>query len=229
MIRCIAIDDEPKALDIIKSHVSKIDFLHIADTFTDPFKAIRFIQENPVDLIFLDINMPDIDGIELIRHLKNKPLIIFTTAHSEYAIRSYELEAVDYLLKPFEFSRFLSAVNKVKDKINPVRSSSEADFFFVSSGNQKKKLIYSDILYIQGEGNYVMYFSISDKTIVRASISETMEILPSGLFIQIHRSTIVSLKWIDKVEDNHVYIQDKRLSISATYRELFMKRLTAKL
>ncbi|MGB4851674.1 MAG: response regulator, partial [Ignavibacteria bacterium] len=102
MIRCIAIDDEPKALDIIKSHVSKIDFLHIADTFTDPFKAIRFIQENPVDLIFLDIKMPDIDGIELIRHLKNKPLIIFTTAHSEYAIRSYELEAVDYLLKPFE-------------------------------------------------------------------------------------------------------------------------------
>ncbi len=228
MIRCIAVDDEPKALDIIRSHVSKIDFLYIADTFTDPFKAIRFIQENPIDLIFLDINMPDIDGIELMKHLKNKPLIIFTTAHSEYAVRSYELEAVDYLLKPFDFSRFLTAVNKAKDKMNPVKSSAGADFFFVSSGNQKKKLICSNILYIQGEGNYVMYYSVSDKTIVRSSITETMEILPSGLFIQIHRSTIVSLKWIDKVEDNHVYIQNKRFSISATYRELFMKRLRAK-
>lgn len=226
MIRCIAIDDEPKSLEIIENHVSKIDYLHLENVFTDPFKAINFIEANPIDLIFLDINMPDIDGMKFLTHLKKKPQVIFTTAHSEYALQSYEVEAIDYLLKPFDFSRFLTAVSKVKEKINT--NISQADFFFVNTGNQKKRLLYKDILYIRAEGNYVMYHTLTDKTMVRASIGETIELLPRNMFIQIHRSTIVSLQSIDKIEDNHVHIQSEKHQISSTYRDAFLMLVNRK-
>lgn len=226
MINCIAVDDEPKALEIIRSHVSKIDYINLINVYTDPIKAIAFMEETPVDLIFLDINMPDIDGMKFISHLRNKTQIIFTTAHSEYALKSYEVEAVDYLLKPFDFSRFLTAVAKVREKMT-TRIPQE-DYFFVSTGNQKKRLLYKDVLYIQGEGNYVVYHTLTGKTIVRASISETVERLPANMFMQIHRSKIVSLYCIDKVEDNHVHIQGVKHQISATYRDAFMEVITGK-
>ncbi len=226
MIKCIAIDDEPKALEVIKNHVSKIDYLNLLNVFTDPIKAITFIETTPVDLIFLDINMPVIDGIKFLKHLKTKAQIIFTTAHSEYALHSYEVEAVDYLLKPFDFSRFLTAVVKVKERINI--NTLQEDYFFVSTGNQKKRLLYKDILYVQGEGNYVMYHTLTDRTMVRASISETVELLPRNKFIQIHRSTIVSMHCIDKVEDNHVHIQGKKHQISSTYRDAFLMLINRK-
>lgn len=225
-MKCIAIDDEPKALEVIKSHVSKIDYLNLLNVFTDPFKAINFIESTPVDLIFLDINMPDIDGIKFLKHLKNKTLIIFTTAHSEYAIQSYEVEAIDYLLKPFDFSRFLTAVNKAKERISV--NTIQEEYFFISTGNQKKRLFYKEVLYIQAEGNYVMYHTANDKTLVRTSISETLELLPKSMFIQIHRSTIVSLHCIDKVEDNHVHIQGKKHQISSTYRDAFLLLINRK-
>ncbi|MBK9256865.1 MAG: response regulator [Saprospiraceae bacterium] len=227
MIKCVAIDDEPKAIEIIKKHVSKIDYLDLEKVFTDPFKAIKYINESKIELLFLDINMPDIDGMNFVKHLIQKPLIIFTTAHSEYAIESYEVEAIDFLLKPFDFSRFLVATNKVKERVLkfPVISS---PFFFVSSGNKKIKMIYDDILYIKGEGNYVTYQTKSDRVMVRASISESQSELPSNTFIQIHRSTIVSLKWVDKVEDNHVYIATNKFPISSTYRESFLRAIRTK-
>ena len=217
MINCIAVDDEPKALEVIKSHVSKIDYLNLVNVFSDPFKAIVFLEETPVDLIFLDINMPEIDGMKFLKHVKGKSHIIFTTAHSEYALQSYDVEAVDYLLKPFDFSRFLAAAAKVKERIYASALSSE--FLFVTTGNQKKRLFYKDILYISGEGNYVMYHTTAGKTMVRASLSETMDLMPKNMFIQIHRSKIVSLYFIDKVEDNHVYIQDSKHQVSASFRE----------
>jgi len=220
MIKCIAIDDEPKALEIIKNHVSKIDYLQLENVFADPFKAIKYINESNIELLFLDINMPDIDGINFVKHLIQKPLIIFTTAHSEYAIESYEVEAIDFLLKPFDFARFLTAVTKAKERINT--NILQEEYFFVSTGNQRKRLLYKDVLYIQGEGNYVMYHTLSDKTMVRASISETVKLLPRNMFIQIHRSIIVSIHCIDKVENNHVHIQGTKHQISATYRDAFL-------
>jgi len=227
MIKCIAIDDEPKALEIIKNHVSKIDYLQLENVFTDPFKAIQYLNESDIELLFLDINMPDIDGIKFVKHLIRKPLIIFTTAHSEYAIESYDVEAIDYLLKPFDFSRFLTATNKAKERFKNLRGKT-SDFFFVSSGNQKVKLMYDDILFIKGDGNYVVYQSKSDKVLVRASITASQSELPTNLFIKIHRSIIVSLKWVDKVEDNHVYVADNRFPISATYRESFFSTINTK-
>jgi DNA-binding LytR/AlgR family response regulator len=183
--------------------------------------AISFIDEKKPDLVLLDINMPGLDGMNFLKHLRRKPLVIFTTAHSEYALHSYELEAVDYLLKPFDFSRFLTAIAKAKERIHSTKPAS--DIFFVNTGNQKKKLFYKEILFISGEGNYVMYHTVTDKIMVRASITETLELLPENMFIQIHRSTIVSLHRIDKVEDNHVYIQDSKHQISATYRDEFIR------
>jgi len=227
MIKCIAIDDEPKALEIIKNHVSKIDYLQLENVFTDPFKAITFINDSNIELLFLDINMPDIDGMNFVKHLIQKPLIIFTTAHSEYAIESYEVEAIDFLLKPFDFSRFLAAANKAKERLLKL-SAKTAAFFFVSSGTQKIKLIYDDILFIKGDGNYVTYQTKSGRVMVRNSITASRSELPSNTFVQIHRSTIVSLKWVDKVEDNHVYIVGNKFPISSTYRESFLRVIGTK-
>lgn len=226
-IKCIAIDDEPKALEVINNHVNKIDYLQLLECFTDPYKAISYLDNHAVDLVFLDIQMQDISGVKLARLLKKPPLVIFTTAHSEYAIESYEIEAIDYLLKPFDFTRFLMAVTKAKEWFTN-KTALYDDFFFVNVGHQKRRIIYNDILFIQAEGNYVAYMTLTHKVIVRATISETLGSLPNNDFVQIHRSVIVSLKWIDKIEDNQVYIKDYRHQISSTYRDTFFKLINEK-
>jgi len=224
MIQAIAIDDEPKALAIIKSHAAKVSFLTLEQCFTDPFQGIEYINDHAPDIVFLDINMPDISGLQLLKNLTKKPLIIFTTAHSEYAVKSYEVEAVDYLLKPFDYARFLLAVTKAKEKLKlPIKSINP--FFFVNTGHQKQRLFYEDIYYLEGEGNYVNYHTSKDKTMVRSTIKKTVDLLPKERFIQLHRSYIVALPWIDKIEDNHVFIGDKRLPIGATYRVDFLQRI----
>jgi len=222
MIRAIAIDDEPRALTIIQSHAAKVSFLTLEKSFTDPFQGIEYINDHGPDLVFLDINMPDISGLELLKNLRKEPLIIFTTAHSEYAVKSYEVQALDYLLKPFDYARFLLAVTKAKEKMRTSTKSNNA-FFFVSTGNQKQRLIYDHILYVEGEGNYVNYYTEKKKVMVRSTIKGTLELLPNTDFIQIHRSYIVALPWIDKIEDNHVVIGGKRIAIGATYRDEFLK------
>lgn len=219
---CVAIDDEPRALEVIKSHASKVPFLSLMGTFADPFEAVTFVNENDIDLIFLDINMPEIDGLNLVKNFTNSPLIIFTTAHSEYAVQSYEVHALDYLLKPFDAGRFLNAVTKAKSIIDE-KSSTVRDFFFVNTGTQNRRLFYKNILYIEGDGNYVNYYCANRKVMVRSSIKETLANLPSDAFIQVHRSFIVSLSCIDKIEDNHIYIADVRVPISATYKAYLMR------
>ena len=138
MIRAIAIDDEPKALSIIGNHADKVSFLRLENSFTNPFDGIEYINEHQPDLLFLDINMPDISGLQLLKNLTQKPLIIFTTAHSEYAVKSYEVEAIDYLLKPFDYARFLLAVTKVKEKLR--LSQSAKSFFFCKHRSSKTKV-----------------------------------------------------------------------------------------
>ncbi len=225
MINCVAIDDEPRALQVIENHVARIDFLSLAATFTDPFEGVAYVNENEVDLVFLDINMPDIDGLTLLKNLLRRPLIIFTTAHSEYAIQSYEVEAVDYLLKPFDFARFHLAVTRVNDRL--ASNKPEANFFFVNTGNQKRRIAYADIMYVEGEGNYVNYAMSSGTVLVRSSVKDTLKLLSPQQFVQIHRSFIVALQWIEKIEDNHVHLPGKRIPIGAKYREEFYKMLDA--
>ncbi len=228
MIRSIAIDDEPKALEVIKRHAEKVSFLKLEATFLNPFEALNYMNEHDIDLLFCDINMPELDGLSLVQNLSNPPLIIFTTAYSEYAVDSYELAAVDYLLKPFQAGRFLKAVNKAKIMLKSAPNKApkrDRDFFFVNTGHQSKRLFYNEILYVESDGNYVQYHTETERILVRASMKETKDLLDSGDFVQIHRSYLVSLPWVHKVEDNHVYIGDKRLSISATYKEAFLDKL----
>ena len=221
MIKCIAVDDEPMALEVIRNHISRVDFLSLEETYTDPYKAISYVNEHEVDLVFLDISMPGINGMQLSTCFTKQPYLIFTTAHSEYALASYELKAVDYLLKPFDFPRFLAAANKVKERMTETVKST-AEFFFVNTGNQRQRIFYKEITHVRGDGNYVTYYTVKGKILVRASISETAAQLPASMFIKIHRSTIVALQWIEKIEDQHVFIEKERLPVSATYRDKFM-------
>jgi len=222
MIRAIAIDDEPKALTIIQSHAAKVSFLTLEQCFTDPFQGIEYINDHTPDLVFLDINMPDISGLQLLKNLTTKPLIIFTTAHSEYAVKSYEVAALDYLLKPFDYARFLLAATKAKDQLQSIKKQ-VADFFFVNTGHQKQRLFYKEIYFVEGEGNYVNYHTKNGKIMVRSTIKKTLDFLPTDTFIQIHRSFIVALPWIDKIEDNQVIINAQRIAIGATYRDGFLQ------
>lgn len=224
MINAIAIDDEPKALKIIENHASRVSFLELKEMFTNPFMALDFLQRNKIDLIFLDINMPDISGLEFSRAiLKKEVLIIFTTAHSEYALESYEIESVDYLLKPFEFARFHKAVSKVNERLS-LDNKSRTDFFFVNTGNDRTKITFNDISYIKGSGNYVTYYLNDKRVMVRATIKETLSRLPSNFF-QIQRSYIVAISKIDRVKDNHVHIANAKISIGPNYREQFKSKV----
>lgn len=225
MIKAVAIDDEPKALNVLQRHAERTRFLSLECIFTDPFEAITYINSNQVDLVFLDIDMPDINGLQLVNHFKSRPLIVFTTAHSEYALQSYEVEALDYLLKPFDYARFLTAVTKAQDRLQP-SSSSNVEYLFINTGTQKQRIFLADLCYLSGEGNYVKYQTSQTSYLVRSSIKEALQNLPAHQFVQIHRSYIVSLPHIDKVEDNHVFIGQKALPIGATYRVDFHKRIS---
>ena len=224
MLKAIAIDDEPSALTIIKSHAAKVSFLNLEATFTNPFEGIEYINDHSPDIVFLDINMPDISGWQLLKNLTKKPLVIFTTAHSEYAVKSYEVEALDCLLKPFDYARFLLAVTKAKEKLNTTTKPTNP-FFFVNTGNQKQRLSYATIYYLEGEGNYVNYYTPKGKIMVRSTIKKSLASLPKDRFIQVHRSYIVALSWIDKIEDNQVFINDIRIPIGATYKNDFLQRI----
>src|SRR4051812_22427739 len=156
-MKAIAIDDEPIALEIIRNHASKVPFLNLASVFTDAFKAMEYIQKEKADLIFLDVKMPDISGIEFFNSLRHKPLVIFTTAYAEYAATGFELDAVDYLMKPFSFTRFLKACNKAYELFTTRNAAATVDYLYINTGQQQIKVMYSDILYLEAAGNYVSF------------------------------------------------------------------------
>lgn len=238
-MRCIAVDDEPRALDIIENFISKIDFISIVGKFRSPLDAVDFLMQNEVDLIFLDINMPDITGTELVKILNQKPMIIFTTAYSEYAIESYDLEAVDYLLKPFEFDRFLKAVIKAKEifklKLQPkdkqtVYSSPVENKIQLKSGSETFQIKIDDIKYIEGLGNYVNIYLCDQKIATYISLKDLLEKLPAESFIRIHKSYIVSINQIKSFESYQVKLNDKTIPIGKNYRKDFidlMKKRTS--
>lgn len=221
MIKAIAVDDEPMALQVIREHSSKISKLDLVDSFTDPIKALNFLNENTIDLIFLDVNMPDISGLKFSEAINDKnTLIIFTTAHSEYAIESYELAALDYLLKPIEFARFHKAIAKAIE--NSVRSDK---FFFVNTGREQTKICYDDILFVEGDGNYIIYHLDNAKVMVRSTIKEAISRLPVLEFVHVHRSYIVAMRHIDKIQDNHVHIRENKISVGPNFKEALMSKV----
>lgn len=224
MIRCIAIDDEPLALDIIRDFAERVPFLELRQQFTSALKAIDYLQTEKPDLIFLDIQMPDMTGIELLNSLNHKPLIIFTTAYSEYALDGFNLRAVDYLLKPFLFERFMQSVLRAKELLdarNPI-SNNLHDSFFVKANYQMVKIIFDEILFIEGLKDYLKIRKSDGSNIVaHKSMKTIMEELPPNKFMRVHRSFIISLDKIDALGKNHVTIGKNKIPVSEFYRDDF--------
>lgn len=232
-MNCVIIDDEPAAIDVLKFHLSSIPFVVLKKTFRDPLDALEYLPQHKIDLIFLDINMPKLSGISFPKFLQNPPLIIFTTAYSEYALESYELKAVDYLLKPIEFDRLLQAVMKAKQllggNIRGETSSSEISSdisdqtIFIKSGSEFHQVSIQNIKWIESDGNYVTFHTTKRSILARYKLSEVLDIIPKQLFVRIHRSYIVALKHIETVKKHCVVIDNKEIPISSKYREDYLK------
>lgn len=213
----IAVDDEPMALEVIKSHASKVPFIELKATFTDAFKAMEFLQRETTDLIFLDIKMPDISGIDFFNSLSKKPLLIFTTAYSEHAVASFEMDAIDYLLKPFSLARFIKACNKASELYNYRTSSDSTDHLFIKTGYETVKVMFDDILYLEASGNYVT-FVLTDKNVLsRSTFAEAINLVPADKFLRVHRSFLVAINKIDKIERHQVTLRNKKVPVSEAY------------
>jgi DNA-binding LytR/AlgR family response regulator len=219
MLDAIAIDDEPIALDVVKSLAEKIPFLSMKAFFTNAFEAAAFLHKEKIDLIFLDIKMPDISGIEFLKSIPNPPMVIFTTAYSEHAVQSFELDAIDYLLKPFSLTRFLKACNKAQEQFELRHNSNTAvpAAVFIKSGYGQVRVELNDILYAESNGNYMQFVMADKKITSRLTMSEAEALLPAASFMRIHRSYIVSKKHITKIEKNSVWIQQTELPVGASY------------
>jgi len=219
-MKAIAIDDEPMALEVVRSLAAKVPFLELAASFTDAFEALEYLQHEHVDLLFLDIKMPDITGLEFVTSLQKKPLVIFTTAYTEHAVTSFELDAIDYLLKPFSLARFLKACNKAQELLL-LRNSMAApkDYIFLKVGYEQVKVLYEEMLFMEAAGNYVTFVLEGRKLLSRMTINELMEQLPTHKFTRVHRSYIVAKDKVDKIERHQVCVQGNCVPVGASYMQ----------
>lgn len=217
----IAIDDEPIALDVVRSLASKVPFVHLQEVFTNAFEAITYLQQHPVDLIFLDIKMPDITGIDFLNSLTNPPLVIFTTAYAEHAVKGFELNALDYLLKPFSLSRFLKACNKAEEIYSlrkNVHGNGGSPYLFIKDGYEQIKVTVDDILYIEAAGNYTQINLKNNSSLsTRIPIGEILQLLPAQKFVRTHRAFIVAKSSIIKFDRTQIWIGSTIVPIGVTY------------
>ncbi|MBU2938507.1 LytTR family DNA-binding domain-containing protein [Lacinutrix sp. C3R15] len=240
-MKCIIIDDEPLAIDIIESYCKAIGGVDLIATFTNAIEALDFINNNNIDLVFSDIEMPNISGIELIKALEGKvPYFIFTTAYPQYALEGFDLNAADYLVKPIPFPRFIKAVNRVKEMIKLNQTNTfvnfssaggettvqEDDFIFVKSEYENLKIDIKEIKYIQGLKDYLKIHSEKSKPILTLmSFKEIQSKLPENTFIRVHRSYIVNVNKITSIQKNRIIIKDERIAIGESYKHLVYSRL----
>lgn len=222
---CIIIEDEPLALERTREFVKKVPFLCLAATFDNALHGLAFLQANEVDLLFLDINMDELSGIELLESSKINAQVIITTAYQEYAIKGYELNVTDYLLKPFSFNRFLQAVGKAQVNITKTTTEKTIDFIFVKTENRLEKIILKDIVFIEGMRDYRRIHTIDKKIMTLQNFKELEQLIPSALVCRVHKSYMVSLGRIDSVERSRIKIGKEIIPISDTYRELFFQKI----
>jgi len=236
-MKCIIIDDEPLAVDLLKDFVSKVESLELVNTFNNAIDAISAINKTEVDLIFLDIEMPHFTGIDFINAIDVKPLIIFTTAYSNYAVEGFDFGAVDYLIKPIPFNRFLKAVVRAQHIFTPsepvqnstptiIATDESNDFMFVRAEYENIKINYVDILFVEGLKDYVKIYTTDGKYVLTLmSLIKLENILSAKGFSRIHRSYIINLKHIKSIQKNKVLIADKRLPISESYKTTFFNKI----
>lgn len=237
MINTIIVDDEPLALEILEAHIANIPELNLVAKCNNALEANKALRELDVDLMFLDIQMPQLTGVEFLRSLSNPPLAVFTTAYAEYAVEGFNLEALDYLLKPISFERFLKAANKAIDKFKSEQTASLSadsgdDFFFVKSDKKMMKVYYRDILYIEGLKDYVIIRTETGRVITLQTMKSLVQKLPSDIFQRIHRSYILNLNKLKAIEGNMVELvekgQTKLIPIGKNYRDELSQIINSK-
>lgn len=231
MIRCIAIDDEPMALEIIKAFCKEISFIELSHTFTQVSAAKNHLKNFPVDLIFLDIEMPDLNGIDFYKNFKENAMVIFTTAYSRYAVDAFNVNAVDYLLKPFDFVRFSEACHKTKDyfEYSRFKNSSESNYLYVRSEYALVKVSYADILYLETLDDYIRIHQIGKKPVLTLmSMKKMLEQLPEQEFTRVHRSYIVPLNKIESVRAKSISLGVVELPVGSSYEKEFFRKYTSK-
>jgi len=225
---CIIIEDEPLALERTMGFVHKIPFLNLSAYFDNALDGLAYLKQYEVDVLFLDINMDELSGIELLEHSKIKSQVIFTTAYQEYALKGYELQVTDYLLKPFTFNRFLQAVNKAAENIRQRAAEPPRDFIFVKTENRLEKITLSDIVYIEGMRDYRRIHTVDKKIMTLQNFSEFEQIIPSSLVCRVHKSYMVALHKIESIERSRIKIAHQIIPISETYREVFFQMISNK-
>jgi len=240
MIRCLVVDDEPLALHIVEDYISKVPFLKLVKSTTNPIEALTLVQEGNVDLVFLDVQMPELTGIQFLKIANGKAKVILTTAYPEYALEGYELDVVDYLLKPIAFDRFFKSVQKAQGVIQPsvkpvaapepVQQQNDflSDFIFVKSEHKIQKVYLRDILFIEGLKDYISIFTPAERIITLQNMKKMEDALPEKHFIRVHKSYIVSLNKIDSIERSRIWIGDKIIPVGDTYRDPFFKIIDGK-
>jgi DNA-binding LytR/AlgR family response regulator len=225
-INCLIVDDEPSALDVLEHYIGRVYFLNLVKRCENAIEAMQILEENKIDLLFLDINMPSVNGIQFLKSIKSKPSIIFTTGHKEYAPDGYEYDIIDFLLKPFDFERFLKAVNKANSLIiktirQPATRQKQQQFIFVKADYKLVKINVDDILFIEGLKDYIKIFTKQKLILTLMSMTAIEERLPGDEFFRVHRSYIISLSKIDSVSRHRVIIGEKFIPVSVPYRERF--------
>ncbi len=227
-VTCVIIDDEPAAIEVLTDFANRTPNLSLLRTFRDPLQALSFLTDTKVDLIFLDINMPELNGMELLKVLIHPPLVIFTTAYTEYAIESYEKNAVDYLLKPVTFERFLISVNKAQSRLtstNPETSNTtpssntNEEIIYLKSGPKTHRIALNEVRYLEKDGHYISFYLRDNKVVARLSMKDVFEVISKSKFIQIHKSYIVSIAFVETIERHQIKIGGSYIPIGKTHRK----------
>jgi len=223
--KCLIVDDEPIARKIIKDYVADISDLKVIGEVSNPIEVANFIENTPVDILFLDINMPKLSGVQILKNLKNPPLVIFTTAYSEYAVEAFELEAFDYLVKPIAFDRFLKAVNNAKKRIKEQSTGMVSPKTFTIKENKRiYKVDINELFLLQAYGDYVRIYTQEKKYVTKGKLSQVKIELPDN-FLQVHRSYIINLNHLKYLEGNMVQVASESVPVSLSYRDSLLKYL----
>ena len=225
---CIIIEDEPLALEKTKVFVNKVPFLQLSATFDNALNGLAYLKNNKVDILFLDINMDELSGIELLESFKITSQVIITTAYQEYALKGYELQITDYLLKPFTFNRFLQAVNKAQENLSQRIADKQLDFIFVKTENRLEKITINDILYIEGMRDYLRIHTVNKKIMTLQSFNELEQLLPPHLVCRVHKSYMVAVNKIESIERSEIKIGNVIIPVSATYKDLLFQLINNK-
>jgi len=240
MIRCLVVDDEPLALHIIEDYIAKIPFLTLVKATTNPIEALTIVQEGGVDLVYLDVQMPELTGIQFLRIANGRAKVILTTAYPQYALEGYELDVIDYLLKPIAFDRFFKSAQKAQGIINPPAKGGKeevavavapqqqqtdfsTDFIFVKTEHKIQKVYLHNILFIEGLKDYISIFTDAERIITLQNMKKMEDALPERHFVRVHKSYIVALNKIDSIERSRIFIGDKVIPVGDTYRDQFFK------